>query len=159
MIREMTKADFINFWPTFESVIQAQETYAFEPDIDAEKSFSLWCELPIKTFVYEEGNKILGSYYVKANAMGPGAHVSNCGYMISEEARGRGLARKLCEHSQLQALKLGFKSMQFNCVVSTNDIAVKLWQKLGFSIVGTLPRAYNHKKLGYVDCYVMYKQL
>lgn len=159
MIRPITNSDFELFWPTFFSIIERQETYAFEPDMTFEQAYGLWCEQPLKTFVYEEQGEILGSYYIKANAAGPGSHVCNCGYMVAEQARSKGIARKLCEHSQLQAIALGFKAMQFNSVVSTNTAAVQLWQKLGFSVVGTVPQAYGHRQLGYVDTLVMYKWL
>ncbi|MFC3153264.1 GNAT family N-acetyltransferase [Litoribrevibacter euphylliae] len=159
MIREMTKADFEVFWPTFESVINAQETYAFDPEMSFQQAYDLWCESPLKAFVFVEGDQVLGSYYIKANGMGPSNHICNCGYMVAEAARGKGIARQLCEHSQQVAIELGFKAMQFNSVVSANDVAVALWQKLGFNIVGTIPSAYKHSKLGYVDSYVMHKQL
>lgn len=159
MFREMSQSDFEFFWPTFLRVIQAQETYAFDPDMTLEQAYHLWCEAPLKTYVFVEDDVVLGSYYIKPNAMGPGKHVCNCGYMVADEARGKGIARQMCEHSQQQALSLGFAAMQFNSVVSTNEVAVKLWQKLGFNIIGTIPKAYKHGKLGYVDSYVMHKQL
>ncbi|WP_120511885.1 GNAT family N-acetyltransferase [Photobacterium salinisoli] len=159
MIREMDAADFEQFWPEFRRIIQAQETYAFDPEMSREQAYTLWGEMPLKTFVCVEGDIVLGSYYLKANAMGPGNHVCNCGYMVTKAARGKGVARAMCEHSQRVALEQGFSAMQFNSVVSTNEVAVKLWQKLGFQIVGTLPGAYRHKTQGLVDCYVMYKQL
>ncbi|MEZ5534864.1 MAG: GNAT family N-acetyltransferase [Thiolinea sp.] len=159
MIREITKADFETFWPCFEAVVRAQETYAFDPEMSFEDAYQLWCVVPLKTFVFEKEGKILASYYIKPNAMGPGDHVCNCGYMVSEAARGQGIAGQLCEHSQQVAIDSGFKAMQFNAVVSTNQVAVRAWQKAGFSIVGTLPGAYRHGRLGYVDSFVMYKQL
>ncbi|MBJ7554490.1 GNAT family N-acetyltransferase [Marinomonas spartinae] len=159
MIREMTRLDFESFWPCFKSVIQAQETYAFDPNITLEEAYRLWCELPLKTFVFVEGEQILGSYYIKPNGMGPSDHICNCGYMVDSKARGKGIARQLCEHSQRIAMELGFEAMQFNSVVSTNDVAVALWKKLGFNIIGTIPLAYRHGKLGYVDCYIMHKSL
>lgn len=159
MIREITKLDFKSFWSTFSGVIQAQETYAFDPDMTLEQSYQLWCELPLKTYVFTENDVVLGSYYIKPNAMGPSKHICNCGYMVSSEARGKGIARQLCNHSQEKAVEFGFKAMQFNSVVSTNKIAIQLWQKLGFEIIGTIPKAYKHRRLGYVDCYVMYKWL
>lgn len=159
MLKEITQCDFELFWPTFSAVVRASETYAYEPDLSFEQAYQLWCKMPLKTYVWVEDGQVLASYYIKANAMGPGSHVCNCGYMVAEQARGKGLARKLCEHSQQVARELGFKAMQFNCVVSSNQVAVQLWQKLGFDIVGTLPGAYHHARLGYVDCYVMYKRL
>ncbi len=159
MIKEISKSEFEAFWPTFLDVIQAQETYAFDPDLNLEQAFSIWCELPLKSYAYVENDSVLGTYYIKQNAMGPSSHICNCGYMVSSAARGKGIARQLCEHSQKIALELGFDAMQFNSVVSTNKVAVSLWEKLGFSIVGTLPKAYKHSKLGLVDSYVMYKWL
>jgi GNAT superfamily N-acetyltransferase len=159
MIREITKTDFESFWPTFSQVIKAQETYAFEPDMSLEQAFAVWCEAPLKTFVYIEHDEVLATYYLKANAAGPSKHICNCGYMVSNQAQGRGLATLLCEHSQETAIELGFKAMQFNNVVSSNEIAVKLWQKLGYDIIGTIPRAYLHKQHGMVDSYIMYKCL
>lgn len=158
-IRPMTQADFQTFWPVFYAIIQAQETYAFDPDMTCQTAYELWCELPLKTCVAEQDGEILGTYYLKANGMGPGSHVCNCGYMISPAARGQGLARLLCEHSQQLALDTGFRAMQFNSVVSTNEIAVELWKKLGFYIIGTIPQGYKHKRLGYVDCFIMHKSL
>lgn len=159
MIREMSKSDFESFWPTFSAIIQAQETYAFDPEMSLEQGFSLWCEQTLKSYVYTEENIVLGTYYIKQNAMGPSSHICNCGYMVSAKARGKGIARRLCEHSQKVALEHGFDAMQFNSVVSTNEAAVRLWKKLGFNIIGTIPKAYRHAKLGLVDSYVMYKWL
>ncbi|MCG9582343.1 GNAT family N-acetyltransferase [Vibrio tubiashii] len=159
MIREMTKEDFAQFWPTFAQVILAQETYAFAPDMDIKQAYDLWCEQPMKTFVFIEEDQVFGSYYIKANAQGPSDHICNCGYMVAEAARGKGVARKMCIHSQTVAVELGFKAMQFNSVVSTNEIAVKLWQSLGYNIIGTIPKAYRHPIHGLVDSYIMHKWL
>jgi len=102
---------------------------------------------------------VLGAYYLKTNAAGPGDHICNCGYMVPPAARGKGVARAMCEHSQQQARELGFLAMQYNAVVATNEVAVALWQKLGFSIVGTVPNAYRHARFGFVDTHVMHKTL
>lgn len=158
-ITEMTEQDFEVFWPTFKEVVLAQETYAFDPNITFEEAFQLWCESPLYTFVIKENNQILGSYYIRPNASGPSAHICNCGYMVSANSRGKGVARKLCLHSQEKALELGYRAMQFNSVVSSNDVAVNLWKKLGYAIIGTIPKAYNHKTLGMIDSYIMHKQL
>ncbi|BDR13655.1 GNAT family N-acetyltransferase [Vibrio sp. STUT-A11] len=159
MFRETTKVDFELFWPTFSAVIRAQETYAFDPEMTQEEAYHIWCEVPLKSYVYVENEVVLGTYYLKPNAMGPSNHICNCGYMVASEARGKGIARKMCEHSQQMAEEFGFEAMQFNSVVSTNEVAVELWQKLGFSIIGTIPKAYRHGRLGYVDSLVMYKWL
>ena len=158
-IRPMTAADFERFWPTFHAVASAGQTYAYDPQLTFEQASHLWLDLPLHTLIAEEDGVLLGSYYLKANAAGPGAHVSNCGYMVTEAARGRGVARLMCEHSQQLARDSGFLAMQFNSVVSTNAVAVALWQKLGFEIVGRLPKAFRHTDEGLVDCLVMYKWL
>lgn len=158
-IRPMTAEDFEHFWPTFQGVIAARETYAYDPRLTRDQALQLWLTLPLHTFIAEQEGELLGSYYLKANAAGPGSHVCNCGYMVTEAARGRGVARLMCEHSQKVATDSGFLAMQFNSVVSTNEVAVALWQKLGFDVVGRLPRAYQHGRLGLVDCLVMFKWL
>lgn len=156
----IAEADFITFWPTFQSIVQAEETYAIDPDISFEAAYQLWCKTPaISLIAQDENGQMLGAYYLKANAAGPGNHIGNCGYMVTPAARGKGVARAMCEHSQQQAKALGFLAMQFNAVVATNHIAVALWQKLGFNIVGTVPNAFRHARLGLVDTYVMYKAL
>ncbi|WP_432452923.1 MULTISPECIES: GNAT family N-acetyltransferase [unclassified Agarivorans] len=158
-IRATTYADFLIFWPSFQKIVSDRQSYAFDPDINIEQAYELWCLSPLKSYVYEENGHILGTYYIKANAMGPGSHVCNCGYMVAELARGKGIAALLCLHSQQVALDLGFKAMQFNSVVSTNEVAVRLWKKLGYQILGTIPQAYLHSDQGYVDSYIMHKLL
>lgn len=115
---------------------------------------------PAKAFVCVDAQgEVVGTYTLKANQPGQGGHVCNCGYVVSPAARGLGVATAMCLHSQEAAVAMGFRSMQFNCVVSTNAGAVRLWQQLGFDIVGTLPEAFRHPARGYVDAYVMYKRL
>jgi len=155
----ITPVLFSQFWPTFVAIIQAEETYAFDARLTEQQGYELWCVLPAETYVLVEDGELLGSYYIKPNASGPGEHVCNCGYMVAAAARGKGVAQRLCLHSQQRALALGFKAMQFNAVVSTNTVAVGLWQKLGFEAVGRVPKAYRHKRLGLVDTLVMYKWL
>ena len=158
-IREATQTDFDAIWPIFHEIVSAGETYAYPRDTSKEEGRSVWIKAPRQTFVLEENGVILGTYYIKTNQLGPGDHVCNCGYMVSSAARGRGLATFMCEHSQQIARVLGYKAMQFNFVASTNEGAVRLWRKLGFEIVGTLPKAFNHPLKGYVDAFIMYKWL
>ncbi|HEV7821684.1 MAG TPA: GNAT family N-acetyltransferase [Burkholderiales bacterium] len=158
-VREATPAEFGQIWPIFREIVAAGETYAYARDTTKEQAFKLWMEAPRLTFVAEEDGRILGTYCIKTNQAGPGDHVCNCGYMVASAARGRGLATAMCEHSQEMAIQLGYKAMQFNFVVSTNEGAVKLWNKLGFATVGRLPTAFNHPSKGYVDALVMYKWL
>jgi L-amino acid N-acyltransferase YncA len=156
-IRPATREDFDQIWPIFHEIAAAGETYAYPRDINKDQAIKLWLDIPRQTYVFEEAGKILGTYYIKTNQAGPGNHVCNCGYMVSTAARGRGLATKMCEHSQVVAKKLGYKAMQFNFVASSNEGALKLWNKLGFESVGLLPKAFNHPSKGYIDALVMYK--
>ncbi|MGV3526278.1 MAG: GNAT family N-acetyltransferase [Candidatus Sericytochromatia bacterium] len=158
-IREASPEDFEKIWPIFQAIASAGETYAYPRDVTQEQAFHLWMEVPRQTFVAEEQGHILGTYYIKSNQAGPGEHVCNCGYMVASQARGRGLATALCLHSQQVAIAYGYKAMQFNLVASSNEGAVRLWNKLGFETVGRLPKAFHHPSLGYVDALVMYKWL
>jgi ribosomal protein S18 acetylase RimI-like enzyme len=158
-IREATREDFEQIWPFFQEIVAAGETYAYPRDITKEEALKLWLDTPRRTYVLEEDGQILGTYYIKTNQSGPGDHVCNCGYMVSSAARGRGLATAMCEHSQKIAQQLGYKAMQFNFVASSNESAVRLWHKLGFTTVGRLPKAFHHPSRGYVDALVMYKWL
>lgn len=158
-IREATKEDWDTIWPIFNEVVAAGDTYAYEVDTTKEQAEKIWLDTPRKTYVFEEGKIILGTYYLKTNQAGPGKHVCNCGYMVSSKARGKGLATSMCEHSQKIALDLGYKAMQFNFVAASNDGAIRLWDKLGYNTVGRLPRAFKHPSQGYVDALVMFKSL
>ena len=158
-IREYRDEDFEFIWIFMKEILRAGETYALDLNMDKEAAKDLWIHQTQKVFVYEENNEILGTYYLSRNRTGGGGHVSNCGYMVSANSRGKGIASKLCLHSQQLAVDLGYKAMQFNFVVSTNSGAVHLWKKLGFEIAGTLPKAFNHPTHGYVDAFIMYKWL
>jgi RimJ/RimL family protein N-acetyltransferase len=141
-------------------VIRAGKTYPYARDMTASGARKMWLEIPQASFVAENGTgDLLGTYYIKPNQPALGAHVANCGYIVGENARGRGVATSMCLHSQEEAVRLGYRAMQYNLVVSTNAASVHLWQKLGFEIVGALPGAFLHAEHGYVDAYVMYKQL
>lgn len=123
------------------------------------EAFKMWCEEPAKTFVIKKDGAVLGSYYIKPNGYGPASHICNCGYIVAPHAKGGGLATKMCKHSWGIAKQLGFDAMQFNAVVSTNTTAVNLWKRLGYEIIGTIPNAYNHRRFGLVDSYIMHKDL
>lgn len=158
-IRVAKKEDFELIWPIFKEIVSRGDTYAYPIDTTKEEAFHLWMEYPRETYVYEENDKVIGTYYIKTNQQGQGSHICNCGYMVSKDARGKGVATKMCEHSQRVAVELGYKGMQFNFVFSTNSRAVELWKKLGYEIVGRLPKACCLEQSKYVDAFVMYKWL
>ena len=134
-------------------------TYALDATMSEADALAYWLAPDRETFVAEEGDAILGTYYLRPNQAGGGRHVCNCGYMTRADAAGRGVARRMCEHSLAHARALGYRAMQFNFVVSTNVRAVRLWQSLGFAIVGGLPGAFHHPAQGYVDALVMHRAL
>lgn len=158
-IKEASAQDFDLIWPIFYEVAKAGETYAFRTDTSKEEALNIWVKTPRKTYIALDDGEVIGTYYLKTNHAGPGDHVCNCGYMVAASASGKGVATAMCEHSQAMAKELGYKAMQFNFVASTNIGAVRLWQKLGYDIVGRLPKAFNHPAKGFVDALVMYKWL
>jgi ribosomal protein S18 acetylase RimI-like enzyme len=158
-IRRATRADADAIWRIMGPTIRAGETYALDRDLSEEGGLDYWLADDRETFVAEVGGEILGTYCIRRNQAGGGAHVCNCGYMTAAQAAGRGVARAMCAHSLDYARAAGFRAMQFNFVVSTNLRAVKLWQTFGFGIVGRLPEAFEHPKLGYVDALVLYRKL
>lgn len=158
-IRIATAKDFDAIWPIIQAIAAAGETYAYPPDMTKQQAMAAWLHAPEHTYVCIRDEQIVGTYYLKTNAAGPGSHVCNCGYMVAAAARGQGIASAMCEHSQTQAVALGYKAMQFNFVATSNEGAIHLWHKLGFTTVGRLPQAFNHPAYGYIDALVMYKWL
>lgn len=160
IIRRFEPADWEQVWPILKATFESGDTYAFAPDSTEAEIHRAWVEAPQETFVAVSDNgQVLGTYFLKPNQPGLGAHVCNCGYVVTGPARGQGIAAQMCEHSQAEARAAGFRAMQFNLVVATNEGAVRLWERLGFAIVGVLPEAFNHREKGYVDAYVIYKRL
>jgi len=158
-IRPATPPDNDALWKILEPVIRAGETYTLPRDLTREQALAYWHAPAHEVFVAENGREIVGTYFLQANQQGGGAHVANCGYMTAPWATGRGFARAMCRHSLDYAKSRGFRGMQFNFVVSSNEAAVHLWQSLGFAIVGRLPRAFLHPELGFVDALVLYRDL
>ena len=158
-IREIGADEFALVWPIFRDTVRAQETYAYDPQITFAEACALWTTAPARCFVAELEGTTVGCYMLRPNQGGPGSHVANTGYMTAPAARGRGVAGRMCQHSLDVARAAGFLAMQFNCVVSSNEVAVRLWQKHGFGIVGTLPKVYRHAQLGLVDAFVMHRFL
>jgi len=140
-------------------VIRAGQTYALDPALSEAEALAYWLGPDKTTFVAEAEAGVVGTYFLRANQAGGGAHVANCGYMTHPDAGGRGIATAMALHSLDQARARGFRAMQFNFVVSTNTGAVRLWQRLGFTTVGRLPGAFHHPEHGDVDALVMHRLL
>lgn len=159
VIRPAIPKDADGIWAIFQQVVQTGNTYAFAPDTNRADALAYWLSPQVQTFVAVQNDQVVGTYILRPNQTGLGGHVANAAYMVHPAVQGQGIGRAMGEHSLEAARRAGFLAMQFNLVVSTNQAAVALWQKLGFHIVGALPRAFRHQQLGYVDAYVMYQWL
>lgn len=158
-IRRAEAADAEGIAAIIVPTIREGTTYALDASMTEADALSYWTGPGKETFVAEEDGVIVGTYYLRPNHAGGGGHVCNCGYMTSAAATGRGIARRMCEHSIERARAQEYRAMQFNLVVSTNERAVRLWLSMGFEIVGRLPLAFRHPTAGHVDAFVMYQQL
>ncbi|MEQ4519353.1 GNAT family N-acetyltransferase [Pseudarthrobacter sp. B907] len=163
-IREATAEDWPAIWEILEPVIRAGETFTWDPDTTEVQARDKWFKTaPGQTFVAVgtggSDGMVLGTGELHPNQGGGGSHVANAGYMVRAGYGGRGVARALCAYSLQAARDAGFRAMQFNAVVESNVRAVAAWQGMGFEILGTIPEAFNHPRLGYVGLHVMYRRL
>jgi protein-tyrosine-phosphatase/GNAT superfamily N-acetyltransferase len=158
-IRRAAAIDFDFMWPIFRAVIASGDTYVLSPDTPRDEAFAYWFGPGVASYVAEAEGRIVGMYKIAQNQRDLGSHIANASFMVAPSYSGRGVGRHMGLHALREARQGGFLGMQFNFVVSTNAPAVALWQSLGFSIVGTLPRVFRHAALGYVDAYVMYRSL
>jgi ribosomal protein S18 acetylase RimI-like enzyme len=165
-IRPATEADRDAIWEIFQEVIAAGDTYPLDPNISREQALAYWFKHNAYVYVGEldrlkrsssKRAQVVSSYTLHPNQSGGGGHIANAAFIVSKATRGQGIGRAMGEHCLAEARQLGFRAMQFNFVVSTNESAVKLWQDLGMKIVGTLPGAFRHAQKGYVDVYVMFQ--
>jgi L-amino acid N-acyltransferase YncA len=158
-IRLATTSDHDVIWSILHAVIAAGDTYVFDPEMTREDAFSYWLRKDSSTYVAEENGQLVGTYILKPNQQALGSHVANAAFMVAPSARRVGVGRRMAEHCLNEARRLGFLAMQFNFVVSTNEAAIRLWLELGFRTVGTLPKAFRRSQHGYVDAYVMFREL
>lgn len=159
-IRRAKDSDFDGIWQIFHQVVGRGDTYATSPETTKEQARSMWMSEGVTTYVALLGTEIVGSYVLRANHPGRlGSHVANASYMVSPTHTRKGIGRMMCEHSLEEARKAGFLAMQFNRVVSANHAAIELYKKIGFVIVGTVPKAFQHRTLGLVDVFIMHRFL
>jgi len=158
-VRAATKADRDAIWKIFHEVVATGDTYALDPLMSREEALGYWFGANTQTYVAERAGRVMGTYILRPNQSGGGSHVANAGFMVSPDAHGQGIGRTMAEHCLSEARRLGFRAMQFNFVVSTNESAIRLWKQLRFEIVGTLPGAFRHPEKGYVDVYMMHRSL
>jgi ribosomal protein S18 acetylase RimI-like enzyme len=158
-IREIAADEFQLAWPIFHAVVAAGDTYAYDPAMTFAQARDLWTTPPARCFVALEAGAVVGTYCLKPNQVALGDHVANAGYMVAPEARGRGVASRMCAHSLDAARAAGFQAMQFNFVAASNEGAVRLWQHHGFEIVGRVPDAFRHRFRGLTDVLIMHRRL
>ena len=160
LIREYIDSDWEAIWPIFRDVVGARDTYVYDPAWSSDEARDVWVEpSPGRTVVACEGARILGTAKMGPNRPGPGSHVATASFMVAGDARNRGVGRALGEYALEWAREQGYASMQFNAVVESNVAAVRLWQALGFQIIGTVPEAFEHRELGRVGLHIMYRRL
>jgi L-amino acid N-acyltransferase YncA len=161
-IRDARAEDWPSILPFFRQIVDAGETYAYDPNLTDDQARDLWMSPSSKfrtTVAIDADGTVLGSANMYPNRPGPGAHVSSASFMVADAARGQGVGRALCEDMITWSTAEGFRAIQFNAVVETNTPAVRLWQSLGFAIIGTVPEAFHHPTQGYVGLHVMHRPL
>ncbi len=158
-IRKAIEADEDVIWLILQQVISKGDSFVFAPNTPKEKMMAYWMEPDKNTYVAILDDTIVGSFFIKANQPGLGSHIANAGYMTSPLASGKGIGKAMGQFSLEEAKRLGYQAMQFNIVVKSNERAVRLWQSLGFKIIGEIPEAFNHQSLGMTNAYIMYQRL
>ncbi len=158
-IRKATEKDAPQIWEIIKAVISTGDTYVFSPESSKEKMLAFWCGADKRTYVAVSENRIVGTFFFKENQPDLGSHIANAGYMVAPEEKGKRIGRQMAEFSIEEAKRLGYRAMQFNFVVKTNESAVKLWRNLGFEIIGEIPEAFDHAENGLTNAFVMYRKL
>jgi L-amino acid N-acyltransferase YncA len=158
-IRPAAYVDQAAVWTTLEPAIRAGETLALDRDLTRAAALDYWFSARHEVFVAEQEGTVVGSYFLRANEAGGGAHVANAVYVVSPSATGRGIAQAMCEHSLDRARQRGFLAMQFNFVAGSEERRLKLWQRAGFKVLATLPKAFQHPTIGLIDAFVLHREL
>lgn len=158
-IRKALPGDADSIWNIIHRVIQDGDTYAFDPATPKKDMLAYWCASDKHTYIAVINEEIKGTFMMKDNQPGLGSHIANAGYMTAPDAFGNGIGKAMALFSLEEAKRLGYSAMQFNLVIKTNERAVELWKKLGFTIIGEIPEAFNHKTKGLTNAYIMYRKL
>lgn len=158
-IREANEADRPAVWKIIREVIAGGDTYVFDPDTPEHEMLTYWFSPEKYNYVAELDGDIVGTFWLKENQPGLGSHIANAAYMVSPAAKGNGVGRRMADYSLEEAKRLGFEAMQFNFVVKSNEVAVRLWKSVGFEVIGEIPDAFRHRTNGVTNAYVMYRKL
>src|SRR5437899_3707377 len=152
-IRAATNADHDAILKIFHEIVSAGDTYALDPKMSREEALAYWFRADTRTYVAEKNGRVVGTYILRPNQLGPGSHVANAAFMVASDAQGTGVGRTMAVHCLHEARQSGFRAMQFNYVISMNTRAIRLWKELGFEIVGTLPGGFRHPAKGYIEVF------
>jgi len=158
-IRKAADTDKPAVWRIIKAVIAGGDTYTFDPETPEQEMIAFWFSPEKHVYVAEENGEILGTYWLKANQPGLGDHVGNGGYMVSPDAKGKGIGKQMALHSIEEGRRIGYHAIQFNFVVKSNAPAVNLWKSVGFEVIGEIPDAIRHKQNGLTNAYIMYRRL
>lgn len=158
-VRKVKAADYDRIWEILEKIVRKGDVFAYSPASTKKDMISYWCGLDKHTYVAVDEGEIAGTFFIQNNQPGLGSHVANAGYAVSAEQSGKGIGKLMGEYSLAEAKKLGYKAMQFNLVVKSNEAAVQLWKSIGFDIVGEIPEAFDHLQKGLTNAYIMYRKL
>ncbi len=159
IIKEASENQFDEIWTIFQDVVKDADSYPYPPNIKKEEAKKLWFAKDARVYIAYLDGEPVATRYIVPNKVGLGSHVANTGVMIDRKYRGKGLGKHMMEFAINKARELRFKAIQVNLVVCTNTASIKICQKYGFEIIGTLPKAFHYKQKEYVDAYVMYKLL
>ena len=158
-IRPTIDEDKPAVWRIIQAVLVGGDTYTFAPDIAEGEMMAYWFSPEKYNYVAVTDGAVVGTFWLKANQPGLGSHIANAAYMVSPDTKGKGVGKRMAEYSLDEARRLGFTAMQFNFVVKSNTVAVKLWQNVGFEIIGEIPDAFNHSTNGLTNAYMMHRKL
>ncbi len=158
-IRKAREEDKPAIWQIIKAVIAGGDTYVFAPDSSEDEMMAYWFTPDKHNYVAVSDGNVVGTFWLRSNQPGLGSHVGNAAYMVSPDATGKGVGKRMAEESLIEAKRLGFTAMQFNFVVKSNTVAVKLWQRVGFEIIGEIPNAFRHKANGLTNALIMYREL
>jgi len=158
-IRPLQRAEFDKVWPMFRAIVRAGKTYSYDPATTREEAEAIWCAPEKTPFIAEVDGQPVGTFYLRPNQLGLGNHIANGGFMVVPDQVGKGYGTEMAKRMVAEARQAGYHGMQFNFVVEDNDHSLRIWQKLGFEIVGRVPDAFRHAEKGLMAVYILYRKL